>query len=80
MPGVKEPLSSRLAAVIGKESRYRCEILIPLREDFHVAERAMSDAGVRLRQRLENAKLKGTENIVKRTPQESLRRRREPNG
>ena len=58
----REPLSSRLAAVIGKETQYRREILRPLREDFHAAERAMSDARVRLRQRLEEARLKGTEN------------------
>lgn len=60
----REPLSSRLAAVIGKESEYRREILIPLREDFHVTERAMSDARVRLRQRLGEAKLTGTESYL----------------
>ena len=58
----REPLASRLAAFVGTETAYRREVLNPLREDARVAGRALSDATVRHRARLDDAEKRGAEN------------------
>ncbi|MBI2920099.1 MAG: HNH endonuclease [Planctomycetes bacterium] len=59
-----EPVKSKLLAFFGPESQYRIEILTPLKSDLAVADRALSDALERQRQRLEEATRQGTENYL----------------
>lgn len=57
-----EPLKSRLSALLGIKSLYRSQILAPSQSDLAVADRALSDALERHKQRLEEATRRGEEN------------------
>lgn len=57
-----EPVKSRFMAFFGTESQYRHQVLAPLQSDLAVANRALSDALERQKQRLDEATRQGTEN------------------